>query len=301
MKSEILYVFQSKSKKQFNKITLICSELLPSFPGFDAFGATAKGKVVVGNRKSVLEYNIQENGWIVLQSTIKDRKVGSAMCSINDTNLILTGGQTNGASVELLQFYDYNDLNSSTASHHSQKPSSLSGWSLCGTTLPVAVCHHTLVKLHNKKVLLVGGIVNSLPSSRVFEGTLTDNDKDVTWREVKSLKKSRQNHISFKLGRNVYVAGGQGLNAHEILSCCESYNLETNKWVKSPYKLPYPLYDASVVVDPDETFALITGNFSVVTGASNKVVTFTEQDGFVVFDNFSLKIPRFGHVSTRIE
>ena len=301
--SEVLYVFQSKSKKHFNHLTLLSSELLPAFPGFDVFGGAVNGKLVVGNRKSVLEYDIQENGWNLLQSTNKSRNAGSAMCSITDRNLILAGGETNGDTVEILQFYDYNNLNVSTTSYHQQKNPPLSGWSLCVTRLPILVSHHTLIKLHNKKVLLVGGIVDGLPSGRVFEGFLCDKEKDVMWKEAKSLKKSRQNHIHFKLGQNVYVAGGQGLNVHDIkvLSCCEVYNMESRKWVKSPHKLPYPLYGASVVVDPGETFALITGNFSAVTGASNRVIIFTEESGFVVYDKFSLKIPRFGHVSTRIE
>ena len=89
--------------------------------------------------------------------------------------------------------------------------------------------------------------------------------------------------------------------AHEILSCCEVYNLDHKKWNRSYLKLPYSLYDASVVVDSDETFALITGNFSLTSGGSNKVITFTEQNGFSVFDRFALKIQRFGHVSTIIE
>ena len=305
LKSEIVHVFQSKSEDQFNEITFIWSETVPSFPGFDVFGGSVKKKVVVGNGKSVLEYNVEDNGWNVLQSTTKDREDGSAMCAIDDTNLVLSGGKKNGDTLEILSFYDYNDTNSLSGSlnslYQNLRPS-LSAWSLCKTRLPIDVSHHTLVKIGHKKVLLAGGLVNNLqPSNRVFEGTFQEKDKDVIWKDLKSLKRSRQSHICFKLGKNIYVAGGQGSEAHEILSCCEVYNLDHKKWNRSYLKLPYSLYDASVVVDPDETFALITGNFSLTSGGSNKVITFTEQNGFSVFDRFALKIPRFGHVSTIIE
>ena len=66
LESEILHVFQSKSQNRFNEITLIWSETVLPFPGFDVFGGTVQTKVVVGNGKSVLEYNLEENCWNVL-------------------------------------------------------------------------------------------------------------------------------------------------------------------------------------------------------------------------------------------
>jgi N-acetylneuraminic acid mutarotase len=281
------------------------SETLPTFPGYDVFGGTVKRKIISGNRKSVLEYNMNEHKWSFLQNAIKERKDGSAMCPINNTTLILAGGEKNGNTAELLSFYDYNSSKSPelhSESHFDQTiTSSLSKWSLCEERLPVEVSHHSLTKINNRKILLVGGIINDLPSDRVFEGIFFEGTKNIAWNELKTLKRARQSHITFKLGHNIYVAGGQGLNTQEVLSCCEVYNLHNKKWVKSSHKLPYSLYDASVVVDPEETFALITGNFALTSGASNNVIIFTEQHGFRIFDTFSLKISRFGHMSTTID
>ena len=108
MKSELVYIFQSKSKKNFNEITSISSEIASSFPGFDVFGGSIKGRTIVGNQKCVLEYNTETHGWSILQNTIKDRKDGASMCSINDSTLVLAGGEKNGDCVEVLTFYGYN-------------------------------------------------------------------------------------------------------------------------------------------------------------------------------------------------
>ena len=227
------------------------------------------------------------------------------MCAINDTTLVLAGGAKNGNRVEILTFYGYNSTKCSAGSIRRQKSenlsSSLSTWSLCDSKLPVSVSHHSLIRINNRKVMLIGGIVDDQPSNKVFEGIYYEYDKNITWKERKPLKRARQSHITFRLGHNIYSAGGKGLDPQKILSCCEVYNLHTQKWIKSLHKLPFPLYGASVVVDPAETFAVITGNFSYISGASNSVIIFTELNGFSVFNNFTLKIPRFGHVSTRVE
>ena len=227
------------------------------------------------------------------------------MCSINDTSLVLTGGEKNGENVEILTFYGYNNTKCLTGSTQRQKSenlsSSLSTWSLCEAKLPVSVSHHSLIRINNRKLMLIGGIVDDQPSSRVFEGIFCEYNKNITWKERKSLKRARQSHVTFRLGHNIYSAGGRGLDPQKILSCCEVYNLHTQKWIRSTHKLPFPLYEASVVVDPGEMFAIITGNFSFISGASNSVIIFTEQNGFSVFNDFTLKIPRFGHVSTRVE
>ena len=305
MKSELVYIFQSKSKKNFNEITSISSEIASSFPGFDVFGGSIKGRTIVGNQKCVLEYNTETHGWSILQNAIKDRKDGAAMCSINDSTLVLAGGEKNGDCVEVLTFYGYNSTKYSYGSTRRQKSenlsSSLSTWSICDAKLPVPVSHHTLIRINNRRLMLVGGIVNEQPSNRVFEGIYYEYDKNITWKERKPLKRARQSHITFRLGHNIYSVGGQGLDSQKVLSCCEVYNLHSQKWIKCLHKLPFPLYEASVVVDPAETFAVITGNFSYISGASNSVIIFTELNGFSVFNNFTLKIPRFGHVSSRVE
>ena len=149
--------------------------------------------------------------------------------------------------------------------------------------------------------MLVGGdTTNDGITNRVFEGEITEDNKDVFWKEVESMRKNRHSHLTFKMNDSVYVAGGHsGLRDVPI---CERYDLKEHKWHKCEYTLPWDLYFSSVVVSVDESFALITGGTSShISGRTNSIIIFTENHGFQPLRNSSLQIKRTNHVSIRID
>ena len=155
--------------------------------------------------------------------------------------------------------------------------------------------------------MLVGGRVNSFASSRVFRGTVSSTEKDVTWKELEPMRNARREHITFKMKENLYVVGGYGrylldISLHyrdNILSSCERFDMVKNKWFTCQHSLPYPLCDASVIVSDDETFAVITGGRKENHKLSDGCITFTEDGGFKHSKTYSLLSPRWRHVSIR--
>ena len=146
----------------------------------------------------------------------------------------------------------------------------------CSTPLPLAVSGgHSLTKISMCQVMLIGGYSGGKVSDKVFIGTssvrkLEDanmiSEVDVTWLQGESLKRSRQHHITFKLGDSVFVAGGVG-KALEPLSSCERFSIRNDtknkRWFEMDrYKLPFPLVNANVIVSSDETFALVIGGWT---------------------------------------
>ena len=171
---------------------------------------------------------------------------------------------------------------------------------------PAQVWGHTITKLEENKIMLAGGRALSRrpyrreTSRRVLEGTILGHDSDIHWSELKPLSKGRFGHISFKLKNFVYVAGGAEFGETRILSC-EKYNLCTRTWSLSYHCLPYHLYKASVVVDEEESFALIIGGLRRTAIASDEIIIFTEKNGFEIFNQFSLKQSRYGHIALRMD
>ena len=154
-----------------------------------------------------------------------------------------------------------------------------------------------MIEMEDGRVMLVGGCrVDGSPSGRSFMGQLIEDETDVSWKEVSSLKHPRLEHVAFKMNNNVYVAGGIG-SSDRTFSCCERYNLKENKWCMTSYKLPYPLNGASAVVCINQNVALIIGGRNNNKVVSDKVVVFTEGNGFSQLDSFLLKSTRHGHVS----
>ena len=95
---------------------------------------------------------------------------------------------------------------------------------------------------------------------------------------------------------SVYMAGG--INArYNILSSCERYDLNKKEWFSCQKTLPYPLCDAPVVVNPEETFAVITGGVKDAGAISDEIIIFTEEYGFEVLKNSTLKRKIFNHIS----
>ena len=156
-----------------------------------------------------------------------------------------------------------------------------------------------MTTLGGGKVMLIGGINmkrgNDVYSNHVYEGELTKCKEDVKWKELDSLINSRYGHITFKMKEYVLVSGGsKGFGKHLN---CERYDLQKQKWSKNVHNLPVGLSNASVIVNTKETFAVITGGETEDYKTTNKIIIYTEQNGFVEYGRCTLNHSRKKHVS----
>ena len=147
--------------------------------------------------------------------------------------------------------------------------------------------------------MLIGGMNmkkgNDVYSKNVFEGEITNDKEDVTWKELNPLTKCRYGHIAFKMGNSVIAAGGsKGFEKHKS---CEKYDLRTGVWKEMFEVLPVGLSNASVMVDLKERFAIITGGETENYKTSNKIIIYTEKHGFVEHSGSALMNSRKGHIS----
>ena len=188
-------------------------------------------------------------------------------------------------------------------------------WEIFYSRQPYArLQYHTITALEENKVVVVGGLArNGISSNGVYEGILATDRKSVTWIELDSLAEGRHNHLTFKMKRNILVAGGvQNSIASGVkyLLSCERYDPNAHEWNTSTHQLPFPVTNASVLVDEEENFALITGGYhrSISHGhfqmqprnKNNNVIIYTEKDGFVIFNNCPLEKLNKPHIAVRI-
>ena len=179
----------------------------------------------------------------------------------------------------------------------------------CTTPFPIALTGgHTVTKIADSEVMVIGGYSGGRASEKVFAGKLAENGIDVSWRDLDSLKTAREYHISFKMKGRVFVAGGVN-EKYEPLSSCEIYSIRDNLWCSDGryklmvqtdgrYELPYPLVNATVVVSNDETFSLIVGGWKQeahgkIKTTATEFIVFTLEDGFKKLPS-GIKYPIFG-------
>ena len=171
-------------------------------------------------------------------------------------------------------------------------------WRKCKDILPTKVICHSVIKIIEKQVLLIGGrnVDTGKPSKDVHKGMLSEDGTNVTWEKHPSLPHGRWSHITFKINGNIYVVGGY--DGNRILSNGEVYNLRKRKWSKCEHDLPYPLCKAAVEVDQNETFAIISGGETSkdygkgrysLNKSSRKIIIYTEAKGFYALDSHTLK------------
>ena len=158
---------------------------------------------------------------------------------------------------------------------------------------------HSLINIGHDKVLLIGG-------NHTLLGELTWDKWSVKWKKLPSLNEKygygRIRHVAFKMRDHVYVAGGvviSSIEKNKKSLSCEKFNLKENKWSKCQYSLPYHLQDASAVVSPDQSFAVITGGTNRKYMPTSGIIIFEEETGFKLIGNKMLR-KRSGHVSIPI-
>ena len=77
-------------------------------------------------------------------------------------------------------------------------------------------------------------------------------------------------------------------------------NKRRKNWYTCQHSLPYPISRAAVVASADESMAVITGSCKD-GNASDKVMIFSEDKGFTIFEPFSLQTARWNHVSIKLQ
>ena len=318
IRSEILYV--TLRNKQVSSIFSTLAEVCPA-QGNKGFGATWNGKHIVGVGKNVFEFNQKLGQWKEFVNTTKRREYSSC-CTVGHSGIIVAGGweESGKSSLEVL-----NSQNKPIKSRIEKIriPFSLKkksddlrklSWKKCPSKIPVSlndgtpaqIWGHSITFVRNNTFIIIGGrALSQRPYRRettrcVIQGEISEESMDITWKKLRSMLNDRFGHFSFKLKNFVYVAGGAEYGTEDIL-CCEVYDIFNDSWSISPHNLPYHLYKASVIVNEDETYALIIGGLMRTAEASENVIIFTEENGFEVFKDFSLHHKRYGHVSLSLK
>ena len=317
--SEIVFLF-----KRGQNVTSGFSKVAAPFltdPSYTRkrFGAVLQGKILIVESTGVFEYKVNEDAWERLIRYTQPDKYGTFAvqgCGINGVQLLCSG--ENPQRVGLLQFTDSSDLENAPGSDNSSSTERISQ-TPCPTPLPLKWQYHAanhkcttnVTNIGDGKVMAVGGHVMSvhyIASRLVYQGELTDDKKDIIWKQLEPLKEPRCNHITFKMKDSVYVAGGSAyslkLGNSNFLSSCERFSLKECRWFDCQHSLPYPLIRASVSVSADESFAVITGGMSYRNiddyddeSMLDKIVIFTEEKGFQCLGESSLLSARASHVS----
>ena len=261
-----------------------------------AFGGLCQGRIMIGHGKHIFEYIIKENKWNRIEHENYSPNDRFDAKSIVIDNKILLCGDWARTNVELLTFETF--ASSLSCLPGEKRSVTNCHQKFCPTSLPLGVRYHTVTKIGSNSVLLTGGIVNTTITNRVFRGTLTgeyNGYRDVIWEELMGMSMWRFRHIAFKMKTQVYVCGGM-YQRHSNPTTCERYDLTEEQWQICSHALPYPLSYASVVVNDEETIAVITGG-KKENHPSDDIIVFTEKDGFKHSNKFKLKAERFHHLS----
>ena len=183
---------------------------------------------------------------------------------------------------------------------------------------PVYLRNHSLINIEYDKVILSGDM------GQLFMGELTWDKLNVRWKRLEGTRSStRSKYLIFKMKEYVYMVGGyrqysNGCSHGPQFSwmyptevkptvSCEKYNLRTKKWSICKHSLGSPLINASVVVSPDESFAVITGGLKEINKyltpnikPMNRIIIFEEETGFTKLGDRMLR-RRSDHVSIVIK
>ena len=98
-------------------------------------------------------------------------------------------------------------------------------------------------------------------SGRVFEGEFNQDKSDINWKELPPLTKPRCFHKAVKMKNRLYIFGGlkvENGGSREILDSYEYFDFNKQEWTSNKYDFaPFSLAHLSIVVNEDETYALL--------------------------------------------
>ena len=278
--------------------------------------------MIASTGKSIFEYKLKHDKWDHVEITKGGLDGVVVGCEFQDMVLLIF---TNSYILPHASLLKTNDGNLDVPDVPSETKNCLEGNGIfveknrlchqifCSTPIPITLCHCSVSIAGDDEIIVIGDHVSGAP--KAFIGKLTRNKRDFKWKCISSMKLARVGPIMFKLGGDVYVAGGEAyipLQPFAIARCtklksCEQYNLKKQKWSESEYCLPYPLSHASVVVSDNETFAVISGGlkensegefkWTKIGKPSDEIILFTKENGFEVIENALLQRKRWAHVS----
>ena len=292
------------------RISSITFNSLPSFPGrqyLPCFGISSNDRTFIRSFTSgrneyswttyqFYEYHKRKKCWKRIATSNLQRQ-GAAICALRKDALLISGGvQDVGENIK----YKSIEILKSKSNRMKFLPSLK--WKCYYSTQPHASLQwHTMTFLEDNRAIVVGGLPESrLSSNLVYMGHLKNNSTEFSWIELESLKDARHEHFAFKMGRHIIIGGGDQNSKYtgaNYIQSCERYDLDTGHWEIMSHRLPFPLIKASVVVDREEKFAIITGgnqgtltngHFLMLPGMRNKMLIYTEEKGFVKYNHPAL-------------
>ena len=151
---------------------------------------------------------------------------------------------------------------------------------LCNTPLPGnAVNGYSITSIQGDRVVLAGGHTtqNGIKLATAFEGSLNENESDINWMELPSMKIERSYHAALNLENKLYVVGG-GNSSYKWLDCSEVFDVVRRTWSDGP-TLPYALMYPKTVTNFNESFALVIGR-KPGGDLKRNVIAFDDKRGF---------------------
>ena len=334
--SEIIRVSKCKRRnikfgikiKQAKGLPII-DEMWESHNNYLGFGGNVNQNLLVGSSHGIFRYELKNNKWTHVTPFEGGIHGYIHGCEFRDSLFVVSSNGSISPHVSLLKLSN-NRFRSSVPvidngirkclqdSTLFIEPNDLCHQVFCHTPIPTTLCFCTATSIDTNKLMIIGGHPRG-GDMKVFIGEFNSSRKDFTWKAI-TLKdeKARVSPIMFKIGGNIYIAGGEAYCQPDStsmarctkLSTCLMFCTKERSWKPCIHTLPHPLSHASVFVSPDETFALITGglkgdtdylfNWEKIGQPSDGIILFTKEKGFVIFDEAKLTTKRFSHVSIHL-
>ena len=269
----------------------------------------------------------------------------SKCCFISPKFLVAVGIARNknfsnvaSISTTVIELFDFTEFFTPSHDFSGDSTPPSTQWKVLKSNLPNDILNSAIVTADSNDMYLIGGFVYDhgtmiesgriedilqdigKVSNRVFKGKFLKSEKDISWTEVESLIQGRGGHVAFKMGNNIYVAGGFVENyrnqdgqfkkskikeaiiqTSNWTSSCERYDLNEEKWSVCSYVFP-PIditlgsYGVSsdvlnATVSRDETLAIINCKHVLNSAGDWKgmTISFTEKDGFNVHEHNCFK------------
>lgn len=239
-----------------------------------------RGKIFVVTYSGLHVYSTAKECWVKYSSEEQylnwqiDQKIPS--CIIGQK--IITIGRNDSNNVE---------LKSIKGEQNSDMKYTIAKTSFPGAGTSISA--HTISNVNENTVIVAGGKVYSQlgreKSSNAYEGTLSNDGRNVVWKRLPSMFEARADHAAFNLDDSLYVLGGFGIRFGTILKSCEIFNLNTQIWTMGQ-ALPCEMTDLFATTDAKKTFAIILG-WSSFLDNKMKIIIFNKDDGFKKFSDIS--------------